>query len=245
MTWTSNDLAGRGLRITGGTEKHIYKTAFLLAFWAIMSYNACADSFRPAWNPDNQDRIYPNALFGISLWVGLYLSPVPTTPMPGRAFPFLVMPRPKTHIALYGGVGMKRGYCRRCQTHAFVIDDRLKCCGMLFLDEAQAIKRICLPDGSRFLAKKSKQQILEQQDYRCAYCWKAFGSVVYRNGKDIILRVNYDHQVPYSYVHETQAYNILAACHVCNALKKDNVFQTIDDCALFLLDRRAEKGYSW
>jgi len=151
----------------------------------------------------------------------------------------------KAHLALFGGIALKRGYCHFCRQMAIVQDGLLQCCDRPFEGRVETIKRVCEPSGSRRLSAKAKKRILQEQDYRCAYCWKAFGSVVHRDGKKITLRVNYDHQVPYATVRETKEYNILAACHVCNGLKSDYRFETVDECALFLIDKRGEKGYDY
>lgn len=150
-----------------------------------------------------------------------------------------------THFAMYGGVTMKRGYCEDCDGFAFIIDGRLNCCGKSFEKEAKKIKRMCAPDYKRYLSVKAKREILKSQDYRCAYCWKEIGTYVRRHGELVLLQVNYDHQVPFAYVSETKERNIVAACHVCNGLKSDFIFQSFDDARLFLIEKRSEKGYDF
>jgi len=239
--WTSAQFAESG-HVDESTA-HVFNTKTyvqVLVFLYLTGAHTC-----PAWNRVIRYSIYSNALVGMSWQVGS-LNPVPTVTVSARAFPFYKMATLKrTHLALYGGVALVRGFCPECETTAIVIDGRLKCCGLPFSKEPKEIKRICTPDGSRRLSAKVKKEILQQQDYRCAYCWKPFGDYVKRKGRMVKLVVHFDHQIPFSYVRETKAHNILAACHVCNGLKSDHIFQTLDDVRIFLIDRRAEKGYDF
>jgi 5-methylcytosine-specific restriction endonuclease McrA len=85
--------------------------------------------------------------------------------------------------------------------------------------------------------------ILAQQKGRCLYCNHKIGAVIMRRRNPVVLRVNWDHFIPYAYGNTNQAANWVAACHVCNAIKSCRMFDTVADAQRFILARWAEKGY--
>lgn len=84
---------------------------------------------------------------------------------------------------------------------------------------------------------------LEAQDWRCFYCERGFGAKVWRGSNFIELRVEWDHMVPYSFNQNNGASNFVAACRVCNALKSDRMFQSVDAAKVYLNAAWKEKGY--
>lgn|ERR1700694_1437086 len=66
-----------------------------------------------------------------------------------------------------------------------------------------------------------RRQVLSTQGNRCLYCDNSFGTVVRRRGRpEVRLRLAWDHYVPYAYLRRNPTGNWVAACHVCNTLKR-------------------------
>jgi 5-methylcytosine-specific restriction endonuclease McrA len=88
-----------------------------------------------------------------------------------------------------------------------------------------------------------KTQILLKQHGRCLYCDHPFNTAVRRGRKEVILRLHWDHFVPYAYAYSNAKANWVAACHVCNGIKSCRVFDTVRQAKEFILTRWIEKGY--
>src|ERR1035437_3974933 len=150
----------------------------------------------------------------------------------------------KTTLALYGNIAIKCGYCNTCEGMAFVLDGALACCGAEFAENAERYERIFQPEPRRRQPKPThKKRILDEQGFRCLYCERSFGAVVERNGKSVKLKINWDHQVPYSLSQNNMNDNFVAACQICNNMKHNHVLQTLDEARVSLTNRWAEKGY--
>lgn len=54
--------------------------------------------------------------------------------------------------------------------------------------------------------------------------------------------MRWEHLSPYSRSFNNGDDNFVAACQECNAIKYDNVFQTLDEAAKYVRKRRREKG---
>lgn len=149
-------------------------------------------------------------------------------------------------LTIYGNTTIERAYCPHCQTSAFVIDGKFACCDTPCSALIEGIHREVSPEATRkHLSKKVKDEILEHQGHRCFYCGMTFYSYVRRHGKLLLLTVHYDHRVPYAYSLDSHPYNFVAACHVCNLIKSDKIFQTIDEARMYLAEKRREKGYDF
>lgn len=89
---------------------------------------------------------------------------------------------------------------------------------------------------------RAQRGILEDQDNRCFYCGLRFGEW-YHDGKFARERsVRWDHLLPYSYSFNNNNDNFVAACQQCNGIKSARVFETLDEAAEFVRNRRLEKG---
>ena len=153
----------------------------------------------------------------------------------------------KAYISQYGNTQIPRAKCPICNTFSFVIDNIIQCCDVSLKDSLtiEGIKIECLSTDSRNLSRKAKDYILKLQDNRCIYCNTPFGFIRYRNGKKIKLRIEFDHFVPYNYARNSDTTNIVAACHVCNRLKSYKIFDTIEECQVYLKFMRQSKGYNF
>jgi 5-methylcytosine-specific restriction endonuclease McrA len=103
------------------------------------------------------------------------------------------------------------------------------------------MKRESLPEHRRLKPSLAIcDRILENQDHRCFYCARRFGSRVRSGRRTVSLKLNWDHLVPFSYAQNNQTENFVAACHRCNAWKGSLVFQTLEDAQVYLLNKWEE-----
>jgi hypothetical protein len=152
----------------------------------------------------------------------------------------------KPVIALYGNIGLERGYCPACETFAFVKNGKFVCCDTPLLDEPTKFHRETeAPQHRKTPPKAEKDRILEEQEDRCFYCGVRLESTRFRKGKPIIIKVNWDHQLPYTFSQNNATSNFVAACHVCNGIKSNRLFKTIEEAQVYLAGKRKQKGYDF
>lgn len=138
-------------------------------------------------------------------------------------------------MALYGSVRIPRGPCPLCGETSLVIKGKSACCGAEVEDLPSAYKRMSETSGIRRLPPlRLRRAVIEAQGGRCFYCERHFGSSVVRRGRLILLRLEWDHKVPFSFDGNNSPANFVASCHVCNAIKNDRCFQTIEEARSFL-----------
>ncbi len=92
--------------------------------------------------------------------------------------------------------------------------------------------------------KAIQEQILAEQDNRCFYCGATFGDVASRYGSLVAVKVAWDHALPFSYSQRNPEANWVAACSVCNSIKSNHVFDSIDDARRCIRERRIALGYA-
>lgn len=152
------------------------------------------------------------------------------------------------HMALYGNTKIQREYCTKCKMYAFILNGVIQCCDSK-LDISQEVthsKRMTCPEAVRrrpsYAARKA---MLELQEGKCIYCSIPFGTPFWstRQKKILTTRVCYDHLVPFKYSQDNRDINFVCACQLCNAIKYDMIFQTIEEARLYVNKRRAQKGY--
>lgn len=154
----------------------------------------------------------------------------------------------RAHQALYGNVTMQREWCPACDGYALVIDNLLSCCDRPLDPDRPVrvkVKRMCeASDRRKGPSAKQCEAILREQAGRCLYCAREFGLFVYRNGKRVQLKLEWDHLIPYSYSRSCADQEFCAACHVCNGLKSATVYQTLEEARADLALKRERKGWS-
>lgn len=146
------------------------------------------------------------------------------------------MPRDtRGHTAIYGGVKMKRLWCRKCSCFSLIIGGKLQCCDSPAEGESEYWRVECAPVGERKKpsAKYQKEQ-KERQQYRCFYCSHRLGSYARWRGKTITLRTHWDHFVPFAYLQSNPDYNFVAACHVCNSIKGSKCFNDTEEARVYI-----------
>lgn len=152
--------------------------------------------------------------------------------------------RKKSYVGLYGNVSLQKAFCLNCQSFSFVLDDVLACCGIPPSLPPNCYKRESQPHVKRRLPPlRHRQAKHAEQEGRCFYCDRTLGSYVFRGGRTVKLRIHWDHQVPFAYSQNNAGHNFVASCHVCNGIKSDRLFQTVEEARVFIETERRGKGY--
>jgi 5-methylcytosine-specific restriction endonuclease McrA len=81
---------------------------------------------------------------------------------------------------------------------------------------------------------EERRRVLRQQEHRCYYCERKFGSVVFLKNRKRTLTVNWDHCVPYCYSGDNGVQNFVAACRFCNGWKGSLMFNSLDEARVYL-----------
>lgn len=153
---------------------------------------------------------------------------------------------PPPVIAIFGRISIERGYCKYCQSEAFIKDNCLLCCGSIAPKKPKKYKRVS--DTSQRRKKPSpevQQRILLEQLFKCFYCEKPFGALQARGREAFLLEITWDHRLPYVLFKNSDDDNFVAACQVCNSLKHDIVFETAEDARFYLAHQRLKKGFNY
>ena len=154
----------------------------------------------------------------------------------------------KAERVLYGGIAIHRMVCPACGGTALVIDGRSACCNeKLPTPTHETHHRESSGASVRDIPKCAERAaILEEQDHRCVYCQRLFGSYVFRSTdpKPRQLKIHWDHFVAWSQSLNNQSSNFVAACQLCNGLKSDKFFIDIVSAREYINARLKAKGYS-
>ena len=82
--------------------------------------------------------------------------------------------------------------------------------------------------------------MLEEQDNRCFWCDRRFGSTAFVRNRKRIIKLHWDHIVPYSFGADNTPRNFVAACSVCNSWKSSMMFNTIEEVRIYLYGKWKE-----
>lgn len=152
----------------------------------------------------------------------------------------------KHAIALYGSVALERGYCESCEAMAIIKNGRFQCCNSPVENAPEKFERMSEPFyGRKTPAKAEKDKIVNQQGNGCFYCGVTFGSIRFRRGLPFIVKIQWDHKLPFAYSQNNRTENFVASCHVCNGIKSDHLFQTVEEAQVYLANKRRSKGYDF
>lgn len=152
----------------------------------------------------------------------------------------------KKHLAIFGNIKMHRVYCQSCKGMTLVKDGIKLCCDSL-TDEnnIKNIKIECEPTHHRHKPPVFKQkEILEKQQNRCLYCNREFGTPYLRNHRILKTKLNWDHLIPFSYSRNNKN-NFVAACHICNGIKSNKMFDTTEEVFHYVEHNRKKKGITY
>jgi DNA-binding CsgD family transcriptional regulator len=97
-------------------------------------------------------------------------------------------------------------------------------------------------EGRRRIRAGERARIIADQDNCCLYCEIPIGTTIRRKGRDVTLRAQWDHFIPYSYLARNPSANWALACHICNLIKSCRMFQTVQDARAAILPERIRRG---
>ena len=150
----------------------------------------------------------------------------------------------KAYAAFYGNTVLLKSHCEDCRRESIVIDDKLACCGKDCEVSSAMLKRISNPPHRRRKPSPTVQRkILDNQRFKCVYCGFSFGSETSRSGQAVEILVVWDHFVPFAFAQNNRHDNFHASCQICNSIKSDKIFDSVEDARTYILNRRKEKGY--
>jgi len=150
----------------------------------------------------------------------------------------------RRHLALYGRVAIERQYCQRCRRFAFILEGAMACCRFPIDGAAERSRRMIVSEQRRRMPSVShRKEQIKQQNGECLYCQLPLDGYVFRNGRATRIKIHWDHVVPYSYSQDNGHPNFVASCHVCNLIKSNLVFQTIEEARTYVMLKRETKGY--
>lgn len=150
------------------------------------------------------------------------------------------------HVACYGLVSIERCYCEDCKGFAFVLDGRIQCCDQKVQSEPpMRRKRMSeIPLGRKGPPKAIKNSILRDQQDCCFWCDRRFGKSIWQGRKRRILHVEWDHLVSYAYSRDNRPSNFVASCQFCNRFKYSHIFESVDECRVYIWNKWKEANYS-
>lgn len=154
----------------------------------------------------------------------------------------------KNHLAMYGSLKIPRLYCKPCKCYALVVDDVLQCCDTKIIvpkifDQRRMIN---CQNKRRQLSKLIVRKILDRQENKCIYCGILFGTkyINPRSKKLTTTEVCCDHITPFSYSQDSHADNLVGVCRVCNSIKSNKIFNTLEEAREYVANKRKKKGYT-
>ena len=148
----------------------------------------------------------------------------------------------KKHWAIYGSIKMLRVYCLKCKGMTLVRDGMKLCCDRPIEEKPTTKIRRMIEGGQRKRPTKEVQnKILELQNNRCLYCGELFGTPYMRNNKILYTKLHFDHLIPYSYSLENK-YNFVGTCNICNGIKSNKMFDTVEEVYHYVIYTRKKKG---
>lgn len=138
-------------------------------------------------------------------------------------------------ITSYGRVTILRAMCPECECMSIVRDGITLCHKRVVDTTVTSSKRVGdMQTKRKPMNAKAKQAVADSQGGLCFYCFNSFGSMYHRGSVVSYLFVTIDHQVPYSYLQADEAHNLVAACHICNMLKSNRMFDSVEDARVYV-----------
>ncbi|WP_306317288.1 MULTISPECIES: HNH endonuclease domain-containing protein [unclassified Streptomyces] len=98
--------------------------------------------------------------------------------------------------------------------------------------------------GERATPKPAaKKRIHAAQLGRCLYCQLQIGARVKRHGRVVALTAHWDHFIPFAYLAQNPDANWVLSCQVCNGIKSDRIFESVEAARAVILRGRTAKGF--
>ena len=137
--------------------------------------------------------------------------------------------------------------CPKCR-HWALLDGsgHTRCCDVEIAETAERrAQRMSRGDGRRRQPPANLRRfILRQQKETCFYCGRIFGTVVWKDGKPFLLRLTWDHFIPFSLIRTNPGVNWVATCHLCNSFKSSLVFENPEEARVHVQRVFEKKGYT-
>lgn len=129
---------------------------------------------------------------------------------------------------------------------AFVRGGAYACCDEPIKQvEDEATHRISECNAKRIRIKESvRKEIISSQDGRCLYCLYKLGIVIEneKTFKKIRLKIHIDHFIPWSHL-QTNNGEMIASCQICNGIKSNLMFDSIDSARVDIRNKREQRGW--
>lgn len=134
-------------------------------------------------------------------------------------------------MAWYGNVALVRAWCNDCQQMALIVDGAFACCDRGFAGDrpTEHQRMIEAPPIRRLPPREERRKVLAEQGNCCIYCERTFGTFRRYHGRIRRLSLVWDHFVPWSHMRSNETRNFVAACSLCNAIKSNMIFNTIQE----------------
>lgn len=145
----------------------------------------------------------------------------------------------RAYLGVYGSIILPKRWCEDCEAFSFVRHGVTVCCAHRNTEAPQRWKRESAASGIRQKPTAEYAEVqLERQAHRCFYCFYLFSSSIHYKKRLVMLRVCWDHVVPFAYLQSNPNENFVAACQICNGIKSSKVFQTVAEARNYVQVKR-------
>ncbi len=144
-------------------------------------------------------------------------------------------------LAVYGNVRMIRDYCPVCNDLVLFPRGKSACCGFAPL-KAPGRWEVVVPPHRRHPSQTRQDALLLEFGNGCAYCRMQFGTLVEWGKRRAVLRLVWDHFIPFIATGDSSDENFRPACQLCNGLKRDRLFQSLEEAQGFVARSFDRKG---
>lgn len=146
-----------------------------------------------------------------------------------------------------GSVILFREICPKCKEYNLSGEMQFTCdCGERYIaSELNSERKLIDGKIRRKNMSKIRKEIIESQGGKCYWCGRKFGVYYIKNGIIRTLKAVVDHIMPYGYGEDNSDKNLCASCNICNAWKSSLIFETEDDCRMYLgykMDKSIKNG---
>ena len=147
-----------------------------------------------------------------------------------------------SYRAIYGKASFIKAYCEDCETEAFIINGCYACCDSKYIKDNidRTIYVTQKSNKRKAITTKERRGLIEQQNNRCFYCDCDLGGYYIRNNTLRKIKAHIDHVHPFSAV--GNATEFVAACNVCNQIKSNKVFSSMDELIDHIKNRKRDKN---
>lgn len=145
---------------------------------------------------------------------------------------------------IFGSVILYRSKCPKCRQYMLSSNSFFECTTRLcdhewVDDQVEHVRKEISGKRRKALSPMERRQLIADQDNRCFWCGREFGSWVSRKNKLVALKCHIDHVTPYIYSESDRFKNKVASCHICNRWKSSKIFETVTECEIYLQNKWA------